>query len=399
MNRRFLLTGSGRFALGLFITCCLSPAVYGHTFELTRTLILLRTDGTFQVDITYDLDALALGAGAATDSAVLAAELNSLPAEQLATKIEQLRDYFRRRIRVRFDGQPARFVVSFPEYGTFIATEPRAGTDDAAQPLAASVLGLTARLEGQIPSTANEISFRASRSFPPVQLTVLEERRLGGTRELLEAGTPSKPYLISGRIAAGNSDVEFPLPDRLEVAARYLALGFWHILPAGLDHILFVLGLFLLSTRWRPLLLQVSAFTLAHTLTLALSTYGVLRLPSAIVEPLIALSIAYVAIENLLTTRLHPWRPVIVFAFGLLHGLGFAGVLSELGLPENERLAALIAFNGGVELGQLAVLVAAFAAVGWLRNRKGYRHWVVVPGSLMIALVGLYWAIERTLLV
>ncbi|MEM7582022.1 MAG: HupE/UreJ family protein [Acidobacteriota bacterium] len=378
--------------LAMSLASSWAPSADAHTFELTRTLLLLRADGTFQVDMTCDLDALALGAAPSADSAVLAAELRALSAAELDDKIAQLDNYFQRRVRVRFDDQPVRFVVSFPEYGTFLASEPRAGTDDANEPLAASVLGLTARLEGQIPLEAVEVSFRASRSFPPVRLTVLEEGRLGGRLEVLGSGTPSLAYELGG---ASQPAEDSTLPERIEVAGRYLALGFWHILPAGLDHILFVLGLFLLSARWRPLLWQVSAFTLAHTMTLALSTYGVLRLSPAIVEPLIALSIAYVAIENLLTRRLQPWRPFIVFAFGLLHGLGFAGVLGELGLPENERLAALLAFNIGVELGQLAVLVAAFALVGWLRHHKYYRRWVVVPGSLLIAAAGLYWAIER----
>ncbi|MFN0135253.1 MAG: HupE/UreJ family protein, partial [Phycisphaerae bacterium] len=167
------------------------------------------------------------------------------------------------------------------------------------------------------------------------------------------------------------------------------------ILPKGLDHILFVVGLFLLSNRMRPLLLQVSAFTIAHTVTLALSTYGVLRLPSSIVEPLIALSIAYVAIENLFTRELHVWRPALVFAFGLLHGMGFAGVLSELGLPEGEYVAALLSFNVGVELGQLAVILIAFVLVGWMRGRPDYRKFVVIPASTLIALIGLYWSVER----
>ena len=111
-----------------------------------------------------------------------------------------------------------------------------------------------------------------------------------------------------------------------------------HILPKGLDHILFVLGIFLLSPRWKTMLLQVTAFTVAHSITLGLSIYGIVSLPSRIVEPLIALSIAYVAIENLLTRELKPWRLALVFMFGLLHGLGFAGVLRELGLPREEFL-------------------------------------------------------------
>src|SRR5207247_1613157 len=112
-------------------------------------------------------------------------------------------------------------------------------------------------------------------------------------------------------------------PGRGETSLRYLRLGFRHIVPEGTDHILFVLGLFLLSPRLRPMLLQVSAFTLAHTATLALSTLGVVRLSPAVVEPLIALSIAYVAAENTLRQELRPWRAALVFGFGLLHGLGF----------------------------------------------------------------------------
>lgn len=183
-----------------------------------------------------------------------------------------------------------------------------------------------------------------------------------------------------------------------EVIQQYVVLGFTHILPKGLDHILFVLGLFLLSTRAKPLLLQVTAFTVAHSITLALSIYGVVSLPSNIVEPLIALSIAYVAIENLVVRDYRPWRPAIVFAFGLLHGLGFAGVLQELGLPREQFATALLAFNVGVELGQLAVIFGAFLAVGlWFGRKEWYYGRVTLPASIVIAFVGLYWTIERTL--
>ncbi len=182
---------------------------------------------------------------------------------------------------------------------------------------------------------------------------------------------------------------------RLAVIALYVRLGFEHILPKGLDHILFVVGLFLLSARTSALLKQVTAFTIAHSLTLALSMYGVIALPPRIVEPLIALSIAYVAIENLVTSELKPWRPLVVFGFGLLHGLGFAGVLRELGLPRSEFLTAIVSFNVGVELGQLTVITLAFAAVGWWRRRPSYRSRVVVPASAAIAIVGVFWAVQR----
>jgi hypothetical protein len=178
-------------------------------------------------------------------------------------------------------------------------------------------------------------------------------------------------------------------------AAKYLRLGFTHILPHGLDHVLFVLGLFLLSASLRPLLWQVTAFTIAHSITLALALYGVLRLPAMIVEPLIALSIAFIAMENLFTSDLKPWRPVVVFGFGLVHGLGFAGVLSDIGLPRGQYLTALLTFNAGVELGQLAVIALALAAVGWFRRCAWYRPAVVLPASGAIAAVAVFWTIER----
>lgn len=183
--------------------------------------------------------------------------------------------------------------------------------------------------------------------------------------------------------------------DRGSSVVRYLKIGFIHIVPEGLDHILFVIGLFLLAAKLRPLLIQVTCFTLAHTLTLGLSIYGVISLPSSVVEPLIALSIAFVAVENVFTSKVRPWRPVVVFFFGLLHGLGFAGVLSEIGLPRDEFLFALVFFNVGVELGQLFVLLGAFLLIGFFRNKAWYRKKLTIPLSCLVGLVGLYWTVER----
>ena len=148
-----------------------------------------------------------------------------------------------------------------------------------------------------------------------------------------------------------------------QIAKEYTELGYVHIMPAGLDHILFVLGLFLLSVRMKPLLWQVTAFTLAHSITLSLTVFGLINFPDSIINPLVALSIAYVGIENIFTKKLHSWRVVIVFLFGLLHGMGFAQVLTGLGLPDSDLITALIFFNVGVELGQLSVIVLAFIAV------------------------------------
>jgi len=185
-------------------------------------------------------------------------------------------------------------------------------------------------------------------------------------------------------------------PTRGEVIVQYLILGFEHILPRGLDHILFILGIFLLTTRVRPILAQVTAFTIAHSITLGLTMYGIVSLSARIVEPLIAVSIAYVAIENVVTTELKPWRPAVVFAFGLLHGMGFAGVLRQLRLPRGEFIPALVSFNVGIEVAQLTVIAVAFVLIAmWFRERAWYRPRFVVPASAAIAATGLLWTVQR----
>lgn len=176
----------------------------------------------------------------------------------------------------------------------------------------------------------------------------------------------------------------------------YVIIGFEHIIPKGLDHILFVIGLFLLAPKLKPILWQVSMFTVAHTATLALGITGVIALPPSIVEPLIALSITVVCVENLFGSRFSTVRLVMVFGFGLLHGLGFAGVLSEIGLVSGRFASSLVAFNIGVELGQLTVVLMCFALVGWWFGKKPwYRQRVSIPASLMVGFVGLYWFLQR----
>jgi len=206
---------------------------------------------------------------------------------------------------------------------------------------------------------------------------------------------------FTGYIPGGGVSPPIPLEGGVsqswwEAFATYVPVGFVHILPGGLDHILFVLGLFFLSPRLRPLVWQISAFTLAHTMALGFGAMGWVRINPAIIEPLIAASIVFVALENVFVRRLHGWRPAVVFGFGLLHGLGFASVLSEFGLPDYQFFAALLGFNLGVELGQIVVLLAAFATVGlWFRNRPWYRGRIAIPASIVIAMIGGYWFVER----
>lgn len=182
-----------------------------------------------------------------------------------------------------------------------------------------------------------------------------------------------------------------------EAFTSYIRVGFDHIVPQGLDHILFVLGLFFLSVHLRPLLWQVTAFTLAHTVTLALGALDIVRLPAEIVEPLIAASIVYVGVENLVLRRMAPWRPVVVFGFGLLHGLGFAAVLQDFGLGADHFIPKLIGFNVGVEIGQLAVIAAAWIALAAFFGRFDWYHRRIgAPVSVGIALIAAFWVLERT---
>jgi hydrogenase/urease accessory protein HupE len=293
--------------------------------------------------------------------------------DALTARVEAFSEDFLNGIEIRFDdGRSAPRIVSI---------EVPAVGDPARERLT------TITLVGDIPPGAQRMTWAYSADFGASAVRV---------------GRLDEEAIQSAFLIDGNTSDPFPLGERLvprsrwKIAGDYLALGFTHILPKGLDHILFVLGIFLLSLHWRPLLYQVTAFTIAHSLSLALSLYGILSVPASIVEPLIALSIVYVAVENILTDELKPWRVYVVFGFGMLHGLGFAGVLTKVDLPRNEYLTALITFNVGVELGQLAVISGAFLFVGlWFRNRPWYRRRIIIPCSAAIALTGAFWTVQR----
>ena len=180
----------------------------------------------------------------------------------------------------------------------------------------------------------------------------------------------------------------------------YLKLGFQHIIPQGFDHILFVCGLCLLSNKIKVIFWQATAFTVAHSITLALSMKSIIVAPSAVVEPIIALSILFVAVENMLIKELKPWRIFLVFMFGLIHGLGFASALNEIGLPRNKFAISILSFNVGVELGQVTIIILMFALIiSRLGNKSWYRSRVVFPLSILIGLIALYWTIQRVFFV
>jgi len=175
----------------------------------------------------------------------------------------------------------------------------------------------------------------------------------------------------------------------------YLKFGFEHILPMGVDHLVFVLGIFLAARTGRHLVAQISVFTLAHTVTLGLASYKIIEPPGQIVEVLIAISILWIGVENIWIRRQGKGRYLVIAGFGLLHGMGFAGALSGLNLPRDNFVVALLGFNVGVELGQLSFIAILFAIFGWFRGKVYYVRFVVVPLSLAICVVAVYWIVER----
>lgn len=206
----------------------------------------------------------------------------------------------------------------------------------------------------------------------------------GMSDTLLEVSAPSP----------GENEAVTVTPTQTSQAENWIISGYRHVIPLGLDHLLFIIGLFLLAPKWKPLMGQSILFTVAHSITLALAILGFITLPSRLVEILIAASIAWIGIENLLMKKLKPSRLVLVFAFGLLHGLGFAGVLREkLGdLKGSEVALPLVSFNIGVELAQITVLICAFLV---LLPLKKWTKQVQTAGSVIVALAGLFWMFER----
>jgi hydrogenase/urease accessory protein HupE len=357
-------------------------AAQAHTLRPAIVSMEFRDARAFTLRVQLNLEAVLAGIGpqhVETNDSPLAPVYNALralPPEVLAARTRTFVPDYLAGIRLEADGQPvplALDAVDVPPVGN-VALE------------RLSVLTLA----GTMPEGARAFTWAYAERFGS---------------NVLRVGPAGEPPVRSLWLTAGTASEPLPLGrellprSRWAVALDYLLLGFEHIVPLGLDHILFVLGIYLLSLHWRPLLAQVTAFTIAHSITLGLSLYGYISLPATVVEPLIALSIVYVALENIVTRELKPWRVFVVFGFGLLHGMGFAGVLLELGLPRSEFLTALITFNVGVELGQLTVIGGAFLAVGlWFRHHAWYRPGIVIPASAAISAIGAWWTVERIFL-
>lgn len=340
--------------------------IAAHEIENTHVQATF-SDGSYEIDVLNDPNWLWLmlspGAGMIVPDF-----------EERDRQLADLTDRFTEELLVVFDDAPIQ--IDGAEYIAPMEHDPTA-------PMGWGEPG-TFRLTGMVPADTERFQIAYSLVVDQYPMTLS-----------VDGGAPVTRWLLTGERSEAFVLASLKPLTRLQVSGQYLQLGYTHILPKGLDHILFVLGIFLFSPRLKLILLQVTAFTVAHTITLALTIYEVFALPPSVVEPLIALSITYVAIENLVTRELRPWRVALVFGFGLLHGMGFAGVLSDLGLPRSEFVTALVTFNLGVEGGQLTVIALAFGAVLQVQEQEWYRRWVVVPASLAIAATGIVWTVQR----
>ena len=372
-----------RFALLLSLTLYVVAHVQtsvAHEIQPAVVEIEVASNGALKIDARLNLEAFLanIGAGHAdTDDAPTAAlydELRQLAPAALARRATAATGSLTGAITLTIDD-------------TVVLLE-MASVDVPANSDTSAARQSNILLKSVAPAGAETLVWKASSRFG---VTALRVRRDGEDRPyygaLIDANTSSDP--VSLDIAAEQS--------LTDIVVRYVVSGFDHIVPKGLDHILFVIGIFLLSPRLRPLLIQISSFTIAHSITLALGALGILSVPGAIVEPLIAASIVFIALENLATTRLHTWRPIIIFALGLLHGLGFASVFGAFGMPTGDFIAALLAFNVGVELGQLAVIAVCYLTVGFFFGSKPwYRRVIVAPASVAIAAIAIFWVLDRT---
>ena len=356
------------------------PQVEAH--EIRPAIVTAEFSGTglYKIEINANLEALITGISATHKNtekppkAETYDALRQLPPAALSNHIRAFMPVFLNGIDITFDDRPADLKL------TYIRV-PKVG--DLALPRHTKIT-----LTGTAPAGAPTLTWRYAPEFGDSVFRV--QGAIGGeiVAFWLKNGDRSPPIRVSG-----GSNQSFT-----GLAWQYVGVGFTHIIPFGLDHILFVLGLYFLSSRLRPLIIQVSSFTVAHTLTLALSMLGLVSISPAIIEPLIALSIVFVAVENWITDRLHPWRPFLIFGFGLIHGFGFAGVLREINVGTVDFATSLVFFNVGVELGQLAVIAIAYAALGfWVSQKAWYRSRIVRPLTVLIGATGFIWFLERVL--
>lgn len=382
MIKRAKLLRWGSLVLGLFVALLMALPIGSQAHEVRPAVAdaeISATEALVQFRMTVEpvLAGMNLAGLENTNDSPLSGlydQLRAQPGTALETQFRAAWPRLAAKFVITSDGVPlpAEIIsLSVPDVG------------DVDLPRDSTLILRAALPEGDAP-----VQIGWDQSFGPLVL-----RQAGAGDDLYAA------YLNGGEMSAPLPRQGVPEETGFQTFTRFVVLGVEHIVPKGLDHILFVLGLFFFSLHMRPLLLQITTFTVAHTITLAMASLGLVSVPASIVEPLIAASITFVAIENIRGGQMNWARLAVVFGFGLLHGLGFASVLSELNLPRGRFVTGLIGFNIGVEIGQLAVIATALVAVALpFGKRPWYRRAIAVPASALIGLVGAWWFVERVFL-
>tara|TARA_R110002124_G_scaffold287300_1_gene472425 strand:+ start:11879 stop:13039 length:1161 start_codon:yes stop_codon:yes gene_type:complete len=374
------------FFITLFFSILFSNASFAHTDDINQATLSLENGEHYQLTVTVDfIHILKKHLNISGDDDKVIKALNQQSFLEQKKLLEQLKNILSQQSSIYFDNI-AQSISSFK--GLELQQLKRI----LSQQVNLSEYKAQLQATGNIPENMNTVTLRFSPLLGNVILKVVRPEQ-----EILSTAALSNRYQIS-TVNTKREDRSNTLTKILTLASDYLYQGFVHILPRGLDHILFVLALFLFAKRRSTLIWQISAFTLAHTITLALGIYGIISLPSNIVEPLIALSIVYVGLENIYrakNNKISHSRMPIIFAFGLLHGLGFASVLADVGLPQSQYALSLISFNIGVELGQLTVIALAFICLLPFRAKNWYQTKLVLTLNVAIAIIASYWLIER----
>tara|TARA_R110002167_G_scaffold364511_2_gene586446 strand:+ start:9671 stop:10831 length:1161 start_codon:yes stop_codon:yes gene_type:complete len=374
------------FFITLFFSILFSNASFAHTDDINQATLSLENGEHYQLTVTVDfIHILKKHLNISGDDDKVIKALNQQSFLEQKKLLEQLKNILSQQSSIYFDNI-AQSISSFK--GLELQQLKRI----LSQQVYLSEYKAQLQATGNIPENINTVTLRFSPLLGNVILKVVRPEQ-----EILSTAALSNSYQIS-TVNTKREDRSNTLTKILTLASDYLYQGFVHILPRGLDHILFVLALFLFAKRRSTLIWQISAFTLAHTITLALGIYGIISLPSNIVEPLIALSIVYVGLENIYrakNNKISHSRMPIIFAFGLLHGLGFASVLADVGLPQSQYALSLISFNIGVELGQLTVIALAFICLLPFRAKNWYQTKLVLTLNVAIAIIASYWLIER----
>ena len=332
--------------------------------SLTTAVVRAHDPGLSSLDVRVEGGTIAVWLSLAAPDVTLVAPGGEADVQR------RLRELARDAIRLSVDGQPLASVVD------------EVAIDGGAARVRLSVAAAYSRSQTRRLAIASDVPRRVARGHRELMVVSVDDRVV--TETLLDA--ESGPTAI---------DLEAASRSTARAAWHFVELGIRHIL-SGYDHLVFLAGLLLAARTGRELMVALTAFTVAHSVTLGLVAIGGVHAPASIVEPLIAASIAWVGLENLWRGQ-RGARWLVVFGFGLVHGFGFAGALVELGLGSSpsEIALALLSFNAGVEVGQLAAAGAMLPFVRVMRSRPSWQARLVPVCSVMIVLAGGYWLIER----